>query len=384
MLAACRSLHGGGYIVDAAASDRPAVTHWSRSCRTRLSVTDPKDDPAGFVTELARLARDGAYDVLIPGSDAALLAISGGRERLQPLVKVGLPEHRAVESSLSKVALIDAASAAGLSVPETAVCGDSEAAVTAARRFGYPVVLKPHQSVFEGSTGLRQLGTIVVEDEDELVGLLPGHGRPCLVQRRQPGTLLSFAGVLAGGELLASAVSRYQRTWPPDAGNVSFSETVSPPPGLRRRVRELLEAIGWEGIFELELLEGPDGAAFAIDLNPRVYGSLALAGKAGAPLALIWCDWLLGRSPTADTARPGYRYRWDDAELRSLWWLLRRARIREAISLLRPHRRTVRAHLAPSDPLPFLARMTVLFRKWIRQIRARSRPGRAPTPSHKQ
>jgi predicted ATP-grasp superfamily ATP-dependent carboligase len=381
VLAACRSLHRGGYVVDVAASDHPAVAHWSRACAERLTVTDPKTDPARFVEELAELADRGGHDVLIPGSDAALLAISKGRDRFEGLVRVGLPGERAVERTLSKVALLDAASAAGLPAPETVVCSEDGQAVAAARRFGYPIVLKPHQSIFEHGAGLRQRGTSVVGHEGALERLLPEHGRPCLVQRRQSGTVLSFAGVITDGDLLARAVSRYARTWPPDAGNVSFSETVPPPPGLSDRVRELLIALGWEGIFELELLEGPDGRTSTIDLNPRVYGSLALAGEAGSPLALIWCEWLRGRSPAATTAEAGYRYRWDDAELRGLWWLLRRGRFRAAISVIRPRPRTVRAHLWASDPLPFLARMTVLFRKWIRYVGERASPtGRATRP----
>lgn len=363
VLAACRSLRRAGYSVAAAASEHPAATHWSRFCGKRLSITDPKGDPASFVEQLRAVVSGDEYEVLIPGTDASLLAISRHRERLQPLVRLGLPSPEVVERSLSRIALLDAAEKAELPAPETAVCTHEEAALAAARRFGYPVILKPSRTIFEQDGRWIQRGSAVVEHEDTLVRLLAELESPWLVQRREPGTLISFGGVMAEDRLLACAVSRYSRTWPPDAGNVGFSETIPADPELRHRVRDLVASLGWQGVFELELVEPRDGTALAIDFNPRVYGSLALADRAGAPLPAIWCEWLQGRESEVVAARPGYRYRWEDAELRHLWWLLRRGRIRAAISLIRPRRRTVRAHLWLSDPLPLVARGIALSRR---------------------
>jgi predicted ATP-grasp superfamily ATP-dependent carboligase len=361
VLAACRNLRGAGYLVDAAASEHPAATHWSRFCGRRISVDDPKDDPTGFVEQLRAIVGGGGYDILIPGADASLLAISRNRERLEPFVTLGLPAPEIVERSISKAALSEYAPRVGLPVPETAVCAEPEATLRAATRLGYPVMLKSEQAVFERDGGLGKQGSAMVHDEASLVRLLPEYGRPWLVQQVRPGTLLSFAGVAADGRLLACAVSRYRRTWPPEAGSVAFSETTSPSRELRDKVGALVAALGWQGMFELELVESR-GALWAIDFNPRPYGSLALAGAAGAPLPVAWCEWLQGRNGgAAETARPGYHYRWDEAEIRNLWWLLRRRRIGAALSLIRPHRRTVHAHLWLSDPLPLLARAIVLL-----------------------
>jgi predicted ATP-grasp superfamily ATP-dependent carboligase len=380
VLAACRSLARRGYAVDAAASERPAATHWSRFCADRFWTSDPKADPAGFVEELRQIVRGGDHDVLLAGTDASLLAISRRREYLEPYVRLGLPAPEAVERSLSKSALIDYAAEAGIPVPETVVCIEQEAALEAASQFGYPVMLKPGRAVFEHNGGLRRLGSAAVHDQPSLARLLPEYGDSWLVQRVQPGALISFAGVIADGRLLAYVASRYQRTWPPEAGSVAYSETIQPPQGLSDKVRALLVAMGWTGIFELELLEGSDGSLSTLDLNPRVYGSLALADAAGAPLPLVWCDWLLRRRFGAKFARPGYRYRWDDAEIRRLGWLVRHGQSRSIPDLVRPHSRTVRAHLWRSDPLPLAARVIALLRHRGKRL-GRPRPHPRTTPA---
>jgi thioredoxin reductase len=166
---------------------------------------------------------------------------------------------------------------------------------------------------------------------------------------------VSFAGILADGRLLGTAMSRYLRTWYPRAGNACFSRSIEAPAWLPERIIKLLEALGWEGLFELELIERPDGSYAAIDLNPRIYGSLALAVAAGANLPALWCQWLLGRKPQRAVARPGLRYRWEEGDLRHLKWSLRHGDLREGAAIIRPRRGTVHALFNARDPGPLVA-----------------------------
>ena len=112
-----------------------------------------------------------------------------------------------------------------------------------------------------------------------------------------PGDVISCAGVRAGGRHLALAASRSIRNWPPGRGGWSYSITIDPPAGLADGVGRLLDHLGWEGIFEVELLTDAGGGFRTIDLNPRPYGSLALAIAAGANLPEAWASWVLGREP---------------------------------------------------------------------------------------
>jgi D-aspartate ligase len=372
-LAACRSLHRAGYAVDAVASSRPAAAHWSRFCDRRLLASDPREDEPRFVEELRDIARTASYQLLVTGSDASLLAVSRNRERLEPFVELGLPPAVVVERCMSKQALVHTAAGAGLDAPETEVCADEAAAKAAARRLGYPVVLKPRSTVFGRNGGLVQRGSRLVMDEASLVAMWPGYGTPALIQRCLEGELVSFSGVAVDGRLLTYGASRYSRTWPPEGGAVSFAETISAPPGLRRKVENLIRALGWQGVFEVELVQHETRFA-VIDFNPRLFGSLELITTAGAPLTTAWCNWVLGFESVESEARPGYRYRWEDAEARNLWRRLKERRIRSAISMLRPRRRTTRSFFRVTDPAPLVARLLLLLAHLLR----RSRPVRTP------
>jgi predicted ATP-grasp superfamily ATP-dependent carboligase len=372
-LAGCRSLHRAGYAVHAVASTRPAAAHWSRFCEERFVAGDPREDERQFVEELSTIVRSASYRLLVTGSDASLLAVSRHRERFEPFVELGLPPAVVVERCMSKQALVHTAAGAGLDPPETAVCRDEAAAKAAARRLGYPIVLKPRSTVFGRDGGLVQRGSALVTDEDSLVALWPGYGTPSLIQRCVDGELVSFSGVAVDGHLLAYGVSRYGRTWPPEGGAVSFAETITAPPGLRRKVENLISALGWQGVFEVELVR--HGTRFAaIDFNPRLFGSLELITRAGAPLTAAWCDWVLGFAPMKSEARPGYHYRWEDAEARNLWRRLREGQIRSALSMLRPRRRMTRSFFRLTDPAPLVARLFLLFTHLFRRSRTKFRP----------
>jgi len=332
-------------------------------------ASDPREDEARFVEELTDTARTATYQLLVTGSDASLLAVSRHRERFEGLIELGLPPAEVVERCVSKRALADAAVEAGLSAPETEVCADQAEARAAARRVGYPVVLKPPSTVRAVNGGSVQRASIVVRDEAALEALWPEYGAHSLVQRCLDGDVVSFSGVAADGRLLAYGVSRYGRTWPPEGGAVSFAETIPPPAGLQRRVENLIGVLGWQGVFEVELVQR--GTHFAaIDFNPRLFGSLELITRAGAPLSTAWCDWVLGFEAVASEAQAGYRYRWEDAEARNLWRRLRKGQLRSALSMLRPRRRMTRSFFSPADPAPLLARLLLLLTHLFRRSRS--------------
>ncbi len=378
-LATARGLSAGGFEVAVARSAWPAPAHWSRSVLERLVVPHPLDDEAGFVRGLQRALAMQRFAVLIPGSDASLLVISRARDALAPHTLIGLPPHDVVLRCLQKAALTSAASGYGLSAPAVLRCSTAAEALAAAQRAGFPVLVKPPCSVVDDGGARRRVGSRYVADERALSGAVAAVGGPCLVQASLSGAVVSFAGVYAGGALIGEAVSRYRRTWHPDGGSVTFSETVEAPPELRSGVIGLLGELEWEGMFELELIEHGDAHWSAIDLNPRPYGSLALAIGAGANLPALWCSYLLGDTPSPARARPGVFYRWEDGDLRHALWQLRRRDLRAAADVMRPHRGVVHPFFEPRDPGPLAAELLCLASSGIKRAGGPGRPTVWPT-----
>jgi len=356
VLGACRGLTRAGYRVCAVARGRPAATHWSRSCAERVVLPDARRDAHDFVDRLEELVGTGRYAALIPGTDASLLAISEHRDRIGSSTRLGLPSREAVRRSVDKRVLLEVAVGVGLAQPKSQACADPDQAEAAAEELGYPVVLKPVQTFLPVNGGFRQQRVVLVNDVEELRRSLSELTPPLIIQHYERAGFLSCTGVFAGGRLLALTTSRVLRLWPPLAGMHAYSETVRAPDGLAERVSRLLADVGWQGIFQLQMLELADGRLSVIDLNPRVFASITLDDSAGANLAAVWCDWLLGRDPLPVVARPARRYRWEEGELCHLAWQLRHRRLRAATAVLLPHRRVTHSWFRVTDPGPLVAR----------------------------
>jgi predicted ATP-grasp superfamily ATP-dependent carboligase len=362
VLASLRCLAAGGFEVGAVARTRTAPGLWSRAPRARHLAPDPRVDLDGFLDRVGELVRGGGYDILLAGTDASLFGISRARDRLEPYVRLGLPDHDAVLAALDKQALARAAAKVGLATPEERVCASVEQARQTADLFGYPVAVKPLETVIVAGGRTERRASVTVADEHELRRVASTLGT-CIVQRWRHGNVLSVGAVATADGLLAHVVSRYLRMWPSSGGSVCFSETIDAPPGLLERVDALASELQWEGLFELELIASADDRYTSIDFNPRAYGSLGLASAAGVPLSALWCRLLSGeRLDRHDPPRAGVRYRWGDADLRWSIEALREGRLRTALGAMRPRRRVTHAYFRCTDPLPLAARTLQQFR----------------------
>jgi predicted ATP-grasp superfamily ATP-dependent carboligase len=178
--------------------------------------------------------------------------------------------------------------------------------------------------------------------------------------------VLSIGGVASDDGLAAAVAARWHRRWPPQDGAAAFAETVVPPPALVEQTEALLAALGWRGIFELEFLHLGDCRFAATDLNPRPFGWMALALRAGANLPAVWLDRLRGLGGPRVVARPGIRYRWEEGDLRHFGWQVQHGRAAAAAAVLRPHRRVAHAYFEPRDPAPLAAALVDLARRGVR------------------
>lgn len=369
-LDAVRTLAAAGYRVTSAATNRKAPGLWSRSCSVRRIIPDPRDGLDAFVTELGAIVREDPYDILIPVRDETLYALSLRRESFERYVEMCLPEHKVVERALDKACLAEEAAKVGLAPPESQICADSGQALEVARTFGFPVIVKSVQTIVEVDGRVDRFPSRFVTNESEFAEVQERTGT-CIVQRREVGKVISFGGVVTERGLLASVVSRYLRTWPPLAGNATFAETIAPPGELFEQIEALMAAMGWRGIFQLELIEGDDGVIRAIDFNPRPYGSIGLATAAGAPLVAIWSAWVLGKDPAPVRARVGVRYRHEEGDARHIAWQLGAGDYRGAVASMLPRRGVVHAYAQARDPLPTLYLGAVAAREIAQSVRRR-------------
>ncbi len=352
-LAAVRGLRRGGYEPWFATYSPKTFASRSRATAgTFGSLPRPAAGDDAYVAALADAAVSCGAAVVLPGNELAIKAVAGREHAFPAGTIVGTNARDTVERATSKAVLAELAAAAGVPAPPTVELGLDDLHL---HRDGlaFPLVVKPASTAVRESerTWLAPPAQLV-DDLASLEQALAGAPR-WLVQPFLDGALTAVAGVAWHGEIVCSVHQAARRIYPAPMGVSGYAETIAPDRALDRALAEVIRAIGWSGIFEFQLIRGADGP-HVIDLNPRPYGSLALAIGAGLNLPAIWVDLLLGREPRVATARVGVRYRAEVRELRALVSALMRGRLADALAIARPRRRTVHAIFSLRDPAPAL------------------------------
>ena len=350
-LAAARGLHAAGFRVHVTVSRDDTFVARSRAAASVVRVPDAKEAPSDFVGALAAAAQSLGAAAVLPATEGTLLALTGREASFACIVGTG--PAGALERAMDKQLLARLAVEAGLHALDTVDAREG--------RTTFPAVLKPAATVSVAADGsMRTRNVIHVRDATELeqvLATLPADER-WLLQPYVRGMLTAVCGVVWQRRVICMLHQVSPRIWPPERGISSFAVTVPPDREREEQVGRLLEAVGWSGIFGLQSILA-DGRAYAIDLNPRVYGSLALAISAGHNLPAIWADLLLGREPNVGPYRVGAAYRVEEDHVRWLAQQLRRGDVHGALGGMLPRRGTTHGAFALRDPLP----VTVTLRK---------------------
>jgi predicted ATP-grasp superfamily ATP-dependent carboligase len=243
---------------------------------------------------------------VLPAGDPEVLALSERRRSLGPAFCY--PPHPVVLRAFDKLELAEAGRRAGFAVPPT----------------GEPGVLTPPLVVKPRLRAGKPIAPVLARDAAEAErerAALRRAGLDAVVQAYVDGALAAYVVLAAeGGEVLAESFQVAEEVWPARAGGSVRAETVAPSEELRGGVAALLVELGWTGLAQIQfLLPRGGGQPVLLDLNGRLYGSLALAVRAGVNFPYLWARLATGQSvPRGLRARPGVRYHALEGDLRRI------------------------------------------------------------------
>ncbi|WP_067666285.1 ATP-grasp domain-containing protein [Nocardia miyunensis] len=209
-----------------------------------------------------------------------------------------------------KLVMYQRAAAAGVAVPAFADATDTVAVSAFARRYGFPVLVKPR-------LGAASRDIVTLSSAADLVGMPDLHAEPFLAQRFCPDETGSIDGVWTGAELGSWRGSRYFHNCLDFAtGENSWGTVEIDDPALAEQLESFASAVltalspGAPTVFHLELFLGPVSA-------PRLQ-LLEIAGRIpGAEATHLWrevhgydlvgaaLDIQMGRTPAARPLRAG-------------------------------------------------------------------------------
>jgi predicted ATP-grasp superfamily ATP-dependent carboligase len=381
-LAITRSLGRAGYAVTVGANAARSLAGASRHCVERVVLPDPLAAPSDHGARIVEVARHRSMDVVIPVTEASLLALLPLRGALGA-TRLPFPSEESFRRLSDKAALMALAEEQGLSTPRSLVLSTaSEADLLLEGRITFPVVLKPTRSLQERNGRRFKDGPRYVDRPEMLSAALaevPEDAFPLLAQERIIGQGIGFFFLRWNSRTLARFAHRRLREKPPSGGISVYCESIAADSPLMERAEALLAAEDWQGVAMVEFKRDiRDGIAYLMEVNGRFWGSLQLAIDAGVDFPAMLVAAALGRPASrVPDYRVGVRSRWVMGELDHLLIRLRSSnsklklpagapgRLRTAADILLPWRSPGRGEIwRRDDPRP--ARVEVL--DWLKHL----------------
>jgi predicted ATP-grasp superfamily ATP-dependent carboligase len=274
-------------------------------------VPDPLLSGASFAGRVADLVKAWRIDLVLPVTEASLLALLPERERIP--ARMPFPQFDSFLRLCDKGEVAAEAAKLGIKVPRTISLASPGDLVVETVQF--PLVLKPHRSV-SASNGVYSKSVVLhIQDEEDLkteLQALPSSAFPVLLQEHIEGPGVGVFVLLHKGALIAAFAHRRIREKPPSGGVSVYRESIALDDDLLARSVALLRRFEVEGAAMVEYkVSNRTAAPFIMEINGRLWGSLQLAIDAGVDFpALLVQSALEGRAHEQMNYRVGTRSRW--------------------------------------------------------------------------
>jgi len=309
-VAAVRALGRMGLKVTVGESTYLAPALFSRYCYRRVRTPSPVLQPSHYLDFLEDYLKHHPHQVLIPMEEDTLLLLAQNRKRFAAITRLPCAAYDSLLFARDKLKVIRKAAALGVPTPKTYEITNIDERETLGRQLQYPVVVKPR--VGSGSAGMHY-----VTEPSQLAPALERvflSGQLPLVQERLPP---DGAGIGASflldqeQQVRASFIHRRIREYPVEGGPSTLRESI-----IHDQVRydgaRLLQNLHLTGVAMVEFkIDSRDGKAKLLEVNPRFWGSLALAINAGVNFPYLLTLVALGLDfPPVLDYRLGHLCRW--------------------------------------------------------------------------
>ena len=261
---------------------------YSKHASETAYISDAEENPSQFVADLENLSKkQGARPVIIPVGITSLLTMCNHRDEIDKFADAALPPLSSIELANDKSRLIPFAGSIGVPVPETTFLKENETVEEFSLRISYPAVIKLPAGEMLGLSPDERYK--IVNTKEEFLKSYPEfakHGGDILVQQYITGDGYGVSAVFGKNhEPLEIFCHHRLREYPASGGPSCFCESADLPE-LADFAVKLLRALNWVGVAMVEFKGSPETGFYLMEINPRFWGSSALAPNSGCNISL--------------------------------------------------------------------------------------------------
>lgn len=307
-----QSLGRAGMQVDVAAEAPDCLSMHSRYAVRNLRQPSQKDGNR-FRAWLRAQDAERNYTLIVPATEASLLGMRGLDETDPVRLKAVISANSGLDTALDKEKTLRLARELGVPVPASVLLSSPTDMQEATQ---YPLVLKPAHSKVMVSGELRTLAVAVVRNDAERHEKLNEWLPITPVQQQQYvfGRGVGIEFLFDRGRKIWHFAHERVHEYPLSGGASSYRRSMIAPAEMLRDAEKLLIALKWHGVAMVEFKMDSDGKYWLMEINPRLWGSLALSIDAGVDFPMGLLQIARGREPAP---QPKYKAPYYTRDLRT-------------------------------------------------------------------
>jgi len=309
-LAAVRALGQNRIRVTVGESTRLSMAGFSRYCHRNTIYPSPRLSSYNFLEFIHDLLTKKPFQMLLPMEEDTAYLLSGHLDTFSRLTYLPIPPKDKLKRVRNKANIIRLAEQLGIPVPRTWHIQNLSQLDGIANILPYPVVIKPQISSGAVGVAYPKNQRELKETYQTIHRQFPFPMIQEFIPREGSGYGASFL-FDEQSRLKAGFVHKRLREYPVTGGASTLRVSVRHD-DIYDMARTLLEKIGWFGVAMVEFKVDPrDGLPKLMEINPRFWGSLALAIHAGINFPLLLHKMAMGEHfDPVETYRPGIVCRW--------------------------------------------------------------------------
>jgi predicted ATP-grasp superfamily ATP-dependent carboligase/protein-tyrosine-phosphatase len=284
---ATQSLGRAGVDVTVCSSELQSVACASRYARQKLDQP-PSVPVEDFTQWLRELDSRHHFELIVPATESSLQAFVALPEEDSLRVRAVMPSRQALMTALDRSLTWKLATELDVPVPAQRLItelpeppGDST----------FPRVLKPVRSKTVDRGELKTFAPVIVRDDAARSSVLQDWvpRMPVLDQEYVPGWGVGVELLYCNGKPVWHFAHERLHEWPLTGGASTYRRAIEPAEGMLAAAQRLLGALEWHGVAMVEFKRRADGSFVLMEINPRLWGSVAVSIAAGVDFPLgLW------------------------------------------------------------------------------------------------
>ncbi|MEM0085032.1 MAG: HAD hydrolase-like protein [Candidatus Methanomethylicia archaeon] len=284
----------GFYIVAGIVNDSNVLftEALSRYVDRIVSVMNPNISEDAYIASIIRAVKKYDIDIIVPIGFIDFMIISKYRDFLRKFTIVPVESYEKMCYVSNKWALQGLCDKMGIYYPKTIVLKGSEKDSVVRqfiKKMGFPLILK---GLSDGSKPM------LVSNQNMLMNIIDGLKGEKILQEYIPGFGTGYFCLSYEGEPLAEFMHRRVLEVTP-LGGASVKACSYFDEELLKIGRSIIKGLSWTGVLMAEFRkEMETGRYYLLEINPKFWGSLELAYRAGVDFPRYFVEFFLeGKKP---------------------------------------------------------------------------------------